>query len=313
MIWLTWRQQRLEALIGGAIMALLALFLLVTGLDMASAYQHLGVAACLTSQAATCADVLEAFRNQFSTVSSLAPWFSMLPLVFGVLLAAPFVLELEQGTYRLAWTQSITRTRWVTFKLSLLVAAALLVALVLTALVTWWQTPFVQLDGAFQPRAFDVEGTVPLAYSVFAMALGLGIGTLLRRTVPAVAISLTGFLVLRLGLEGWVRPSYLAPVVTAVTMGGLQRSDWVLNSGFRDHLGHPVNPIDVLRLCGVAHGANVARLSESCLQQHGIANVVTYQPGTRFWLFQGIETAIFLGLAVGLLALTVWWVRERIA
>jgi hypothetical protein len=313
MIWLTWRQQRLEALIGGALLALLAVFLLVTGLDMASTYQRLGVAACLTSHAPTCADVIEAFRSQYGALSGIVVWLTLLPLVFGVLLATPFVLELEQGTYRLVWTQGITRTRWVTLKLGLLVAAALLISLALTALLTWWQAPFVRLDGSFQPHVFDVEGTIPLAYTVFAVALGLGLGTVLCRTVPAVAISLIGFLVLRLGLESWVRPTYLPPVTTTLTTGGLKRSDWVLDDYFRDHLGHRVNMIDILRLCGVAHGSNAAGISGSCLQRHGIVSVVTYQPGDRFWLFQGIETAIFVGLAVGLLALTVWWVRERAA
>src|ERR671932_2593536 len=51
------------------------------------------------------------------------------------------MLELEQGTNRLVWTQGMTRTRWVTLKLGLLVAAALLVALATTALLKWWRTP----------------------------------------------------------------------------------------------------------------------------------------------------------------------------
>ncbi len=310
MIWLTWRQQRLETLLGGALLALLAVFVLLTGLDMASTYRSLGVAACITSHAPTCADVIEAFRNQFGALSSISTWLALLPLIFGVLLAAPFVLELEQGTYRLIWTQGITRTRWVTLKLGLLMAAAMLVAVALTALLTWWQTPFVQLDGAFQPRLFDSEGIVPLAYTVFAVALGLGVGTALRRTIPAVAISLVGFLVLRLGVETWLRPTFMPPLVTAKAQ---QRSDWVLGQIIRDRLGHQINMIDILRQCGVAHGPTTAGISESCMRQHGFAVVTTYQPGDRFWAFQGIEAAIFGGSAVALLVLTVWWVRERIA
>jgi hypothetical protein len=95
----------------------------------------------------------------------------------------------EQGTYRLVWTQGITRTRWVPLKLGPLVAATLLVALALTAFLTWWRTPFDHLEGSCKPSAFDVEGTVPLAYTIFAVALRLGVGTVLRRTVPAVDIS----------------------------------------------------------------------------------------------------------------------------
>jgi hypothetical protein len=309
MIWLTWRQQRLETLIGGAILALLAIFLLVTGLDIASSYQQLGVGACLTSHAPACGDIISAFRDQFGAVTSIVAWFPLLPLVFGVLIAAPFVLELEQGTYRLVWTQGITRRRWVMAKLAILVGATLLVALALTALLTWWRTPFDHLEGSFHPQAFDVEGTAPLAYAVFAVALGLGVGTLLRRTVPAVALSLVGFLALRLGLETWVRPTYEPPVVAS---GTFQRSDWVLGQTINDRLGHPVSFLDVLRACGVAHGPRSVGITSTCLQQHGFVFVTTYQPGTRFWLFQGIETAIFLGLAAALLALTVWWVRERI-
>ena len=243
-------------------------------------------------------------------MSGIVTWLTLLPLLFGVPLAVPFVLELEQGTYQLVWTQGITRTRWVTLKLGLLVATALLVALALMALQSWWRTPLDHLDGSFQPHVFDVEGTVPLAYTVFAVALELGVGTLLRRTVPAVAISLVGFLALRLGPETWVRPSYMPPLVTAENF---QRSDCVLDQSMRDRLGQQVNMIDIQRLCGVAHGQNAASIRGSCLRQHGFVTVTTYQPGDRFWLFQGIETAIFLGLAAGLLALTVWWVRERVA
>lgn len=311
MIWLTWRQQRLEAMIGGALLAVVAAFLLVTGLDMASTYQRLGVAACLTSHAPTCSDIVSAFRDQYGALSNLVVWLNLLPLVFGVLLAAPFVLELEQGTYRLVWTQGITRTRWVALKLGLLVAAGILIALALTALLTWWRTPFDQLDGSFAPHGFDFEGTVQVAYTVFAVALGLAVGTLLRRTIPAVAISLVGFLALRLGLEGWARPNYVPPVVMTTESGSLKRSDWFLDQYFQNRTGQRLSFLDVLRTCGTTHGQLVS-ISGSCLTRHAIVNVLTYQPGDRFWQFQGIETGIFLGLAVGLLALTVWWVRVRV-
>lgn len=312
MIWLTWRQQRLEALIGGGLLAVVTAFLLVTGLDVASTYQHLGVAACLNSYTPTCSSIVSAFRDQYGALSNVIVWLNLLPLVFGVLLAAPFALELEQGTYRLVWTQGITRTRWVTLKLGLLVAAAVLIALALTALLTWWRTPFDHLDGSFAPSGFDFEGTVQVAYTVFAVALGLGVGTVLRRTIPAVAISLVGFLALRLGLEGWARPTYVPPVVLTTVTKGIKRSDWLLGQYFRNRTGQQVSFLDVLRTCGTGHGQHVT-LRATCMQKRGLVNVVTYQPGARFWQFQGIETAIFLGLAAGLLALTVWWVRERVA
>ena len=43
----------------------------------------------------------------------------------------------------------------------------------------------------------------------------------------------------------------------------------------------------------------------------GWKRIVTYQPAGRFWEFQGIETAIFLVLALGAIACAVWLLRRR--
>jgi hypothetical protein len=125
MIWLTWRQQRLETMIGGAVAALVLIFLLKSGFDMASAYQHMGVSACVARDASptACQNLATAFQTRFMPVTNIITWLNFLPLVLGVLLAAPLVLDLEQGTYRLAWTQSITRRQWLTVKLVLIVGA----------------------------------------------------------------------------------------------------------------------------------------------------------------------------------------------
>ncbi|MGA7673334.1 MAG: hypothetical protein WBW04_23165, partial [Nitrolancea sp.] len=41
--------------------------------------------------------------------------------------------------------------------------------------------------------------------------------------------------------------------------------------------------------------------------------VVTYQPADRYWLFQGLETAIFVALALLLAWFCFWWIRYRMA
>jgi hypothetical protein len=38
-----------------------------------------------------------------------------------------------------------------------------------------------------------------------------------------------------------------------------------------------------------------------------------YQPASRFWLFQGIETALFGGVAIALIAFAAWWIHERVS
>jgi hypothetical protein len=48
---------------------------------------------------------------------------------------------------------------------------------------------------------------------------------------------------------------------------------------------------------------------KACLVAHHIEYAVVYQPFSRYWAFQGIETAIFGVAALLLLGATVWIVR----
>ena len=59
--------------------------------------------------------------------------------------------------------------------------------------MTWWSSPDNALQPTdFQPGQFDIMGIVPVAYALFAVALGIGAGALLRRTLPALAVTLGG-------------------------------------------------------------------------------------------------------------------------
>jgi hypothetical protein len=53
---------------------------------------------------------------------------------------------------------------------------------------------------------------------------------------------------------------------------------------------------------------------QDCVAKIGATyhQVVTYQPGSRFWGFQWYELAIFLGAALILGCFSVWWVRRRL-
>jgi len=101
-------------------------------------------------------------------------------------------------------------------------------------------------------------------------------------------------------------------LVRAMATGRLHRSDWLLGESYSDRFGHQLDLSALVQLCGSPIPGGM-HINPTCLRRHGIIGVVTYQPADRFWLFQGIESALFLGLAAGLLALTVWWVRSRIA
>src|SRR5438128_10844286 len=128
-------------------------------------------------------------------------------------------------------------------------------------------------------------------------------------------------------IEMWARPYYLPPLsvtwdpylVAAPKMqpGG---QDWTLYNGYVDHAGHPL-PNAACDTCGAGplaggqgQGTTVWNgLFTACTHAHGWLYMITYQPANRFWLYQGIESAIFFCLAAALLALAFWWVRTRIS
>ena len=326
MIWLTWRQSRLESLIGAVALALVASWLVWTGLEMNSAYDDEGLAACLATQTPDSAcrfavgDFMQRF-NDFQGIMIVPPL--CLPFLIGMLLAAPTVLDFEQGTYRLAWTQGITRRRWLGTKIGIGLAISAGVAIAMTALWTWWRGPLDAINGRFDGGAFDFEGIAPISYTIFAFALCLAAGTILRRTVPALGIGLAGFLGVRAFVAAFVRPNYLDPkTVTwspgdpppaAVESQQIANKDWIISDSYADSAGDVISGGNAaFRDCVVDTGNRVAGAVDSCLAEQGIVNSVVYHPASRFWLFQGIETALFLGLAAALLGLTAWWVTRRI-
>jgi hypothetical protein len=325
-IWVSWRGQRTETLLAAAILALLAALLIPTGLEMAHAYHHAGLSACLGQNTSeTCGSAIQQFTARFQSIGNLTSWFTLVPGLIGVLLAASFVLELENGTYRLAWTQSITRRRWIATKLGAIIGTALVAATAMTLLITWWRTPLVHLNGRMEGGVFDFEGTVALGYVLFALGLALSLGVVWRRTVPALIIAFVGYVAARIFVDTWLRQRFQAPLsatwreLVPPGPGGPSRTGaapanidhaWVLNGYPSDKLGHHVQ----IALGPCARSITTHAGAIRCVAQHGaLYTHAVYQPASRFWLFQGIETTLFGGLAVVMIAFAAWWTHERIA
>ena len=317
MTWLVWRQHRAQLYVGAALLAALAVLLLITGLQMASQY-HSAVAACAASH--SCAKLGSTLFLGSHEVGFLVIMTLGAPALIGLFWGAPLVAsELEAGTSQFAWMQSVTRKRWLAVKTGWMLLAAVVWGGVVSGLVTWWSGPdnALQLD-QFKPGRFDIMGIVPVGYSLFAMALGIAAGTVARRTLPALAVTLGGFIAVRAVITLWLRPHYISAITSTY---GLARgytppgSYWQLAQGVLTSNGQLVPgptgeavdniPLGLLPSSCAAQTRGASGLAPSCRQAlahfHGF---ITYQPASRYWAFQGIETGIFLALAAALIAVT---------
>ncbi|GAA4045109.1 hypothetical protein [Streptomyces shaanxiensis] len=172
--------------------------------------------------------------------------------------------ELESGTARLAWTQSVTPARWLAAKLA--VPAVLLAAGTCgVALLNLW----ARQDGGPGPGGnwyysdvFIVTGPTVVAYPLAGLALGALTGLLLRRALPAAGVGFAAALVLYKVLERY--RADLWPTVTRAEAGGfeLPRSAWQLSWD---------GPTRATR--------------------------AIYHPQSHFWPLQYVETGILLTVA----------------
>src|SRR5207302_3407966 len=176
--------------------------------------------------------------------------------------------ELEQGTHRLVWTQGVGRLRWLAAKLAFVLGATFAFAFAFAALITWWLAPLNGSTGSrFQPGNFDQQGIVPVAYTGFALALGIAAGAILRRTLPAMAATLVGFVVPRLVVGAFVRRHYESPVTARLApIPGVDLNHagaWVLRSYTLDGRGRHVSLFEAATTCN-AKGAG-ARALAACI------------------------------------------------
>jgi hypothetical protein len=302
--WVSWRLQRTETLIVLGIFALLAALLIPTGIQMANAYHHDGLATCITSNTGpACATALGGFRQRFQSLLDVANWFTLVPGLIGVLLAAPFIFDLEHGTYRLAWTQSITRGRWLLGKIGLSVVTAILAGGALSLLLTWWRAPSVHIDGRLQTGNYDSIGTVVVGYTLFAFALALALGAIWRRAAASLAVAFVGYFAARIFVDYALRDHLVAPL--KATYKGAQQPNFLHNAY-------------VISLDGTIHGHRIPGsgffFSAQKFAAPNASNVVfhvVYQPENHFWPLQLTETGLFVGLAVLLITFAAWWTRRR--
>ena len=355
MIWLTWRQFRAQALAALGVLAAVVIYLLITGVHMHHAYTT-ALTTCTSEHNCSvvptqfpctaqdgCSVVIDLFQGSYIHVLTfLQLLFIVAPGLIGIFWGAPLVgRELETGTDQLAWTQSVTRTRWLAVKLVGVGAASVVSVGLLSYLLTWWAGPLDQIMGnRFAAMTFATRDVVPLGYAAFAFTLGVTLGLLLRRTIPAMVLTLavfTGVLVL---MPTTVGPNLLSSttVTFAVDQATVRHSAGIYTGGGGSdiYIGELPTPkgawilstppvVDASGQAVPAYvhlscfqgesqtkgGGIAADKTAACLARYDLHESITYQPASHYWPLQWYETGIFLALAAALSGLCFWRIRRR--
>ncbi|MEV1075952.1 ABC transporter permease [Micromonospora parva] len=327
MIWLTWRQHRKQAFYTVLALAALAALLVPIGLSMRHTFADLGLTDCVrqladpnmaTATRETCDAGFRRFGNQYSGLNLVAVLLITLPALVGLFWGAPLVArEVEHGTHRFVWTQGVGRTRWALVKFGLVGGAVLALAAIYGLGMSWWVDPLTHVadEGRLGMIVFDLQGIVPIGYTLFAVALGVFAGTVWKRMLPAMGITLAGFIGVRAAVEMLARPHYQAArtktfPIEAEGPPEINRGDWILTQGVRNPDGTMIAEDTQIQCPPGGKGPNGRVCGAELGLEPGAYNWQLYQPADRFWLFQGIETGIFVALALLLLYLAVRRVRR---
>ena len=339
MIWLTWRQFRVQALTATAALAAFAILLAATGPHLASRYAASAITGC---HGFACQTAAITFLSQLQAASPYPIVYLLgiafilaAPAITGIFWGAPLIArEFETRTSALVWNQSITRTRWLVVKLTLTGLAAMVVTEALSLMYAWWADPIgkaIDLGGStslftggrFSSLIFATHGITPLGYAAFAFTLGTAVGVLIRRTVPAMAVTLAIFAAAQLAMPLWVRPHLIPPDHTVATIesadldfGNLTATvvpgrpgAWILSSGAINAAGQTVSTLPAP--CQAALSGLKPSSPGPCLESHGFREAITYEPASRYWPLQWIETGIFLALALALAGFCFWRLGRR--
>ena len=320
MTWLAWRQHRVTFAAVLGLFVAVATLLFVSGQSMHRTYDELGFSNCLPPAHSSCPTLALGLPDSFRNVSTWLLPFLLVPGLIGAFWGGPLVArELEHGTHRLVWTQSISRHRWLLVKVAVMALATIAGLTALTVLLAWWSAPAASAYGnsRLDPLRFDLLGIAPVAYGLAALALGISAGTLSRKVVPAIALTLLALAVVRVGVEVGLRPHFMAPETTVTSPFIGQPDDvggWVLDQRIVAADGRTLDA--TFRPTEAGCGGTTAmrfdaRMAEACAP--GVKLETRHHPDDRYWRFQLTEAALYLMLAAALVSLSAWWIRHRVA
>jgi ABC-type transport system involved in multi-copper enzyme maturation permease subunit len=327
-----WRQHRFALSGVVVLLGVVAVLLWIAGTTLHNS--HANALACHPANSPACQAAVLAFDGSYGFLANGAI-LQPLPVLIGAFIGAPLLArEMETGTFRYAWTQGFGRRRWALAKLVTLAVAVTVPALLLSLELSWYYQPYFAPGNQslgltemtpFFAGIFDLHGVVFAAWTLAAFAIGALAGMLIRRVVPAIAVTLAVYAGLAFAAGVFLREHYLTPLVTTSSRT-LPGSAWVLSQWWTRGgttvspaaLESAMNSAWVTVNGSAAAGGQGSKTSQydnalRYLTTHGYAYWTRFQPGSRFWPDQWIESAWLLALSAACIAVSVWLVRRRAA
>ena len=292
MIWVTWRQHRTQVIVCAALLFAITVAAVALGAWMRSTFSADGLGACLArTGGAGCPGVISSFTQKF-TGAAMVPLgvvLAAIPGYLGATVGAPLLgQELERGTWQLAWSQTVPRTRWLVTQLALVVGGLVVFGAAVTAVVTWARAPLDEVSVRVQP--LNYEGLFLTCSLLCAFALGVLAGLLLRNTIGASVVAYIA----------WEVPF----VVTTLLSGPL-------------HILAVTKTITCTTNCAGTGPNSVPPVTGNLgdvvisFARTGNHIAVTYLPASRFWTLQLINGGLFLAVAAAALGTAVWLLHRR--
>jgi hypothetical protein len=295
MIWVTWRQHRAQAIACLIVLCAVAAFTISVGTWMRSAFDSDGLPACLArSGGAGCPAVITSFVNQFnrSITEIISVPLIAIPGLLGIVVGAPLLGgELERGTWRLAWTQTVPRTRWLAAKLGLITGGLIVFGAAVTGLMTWFHAPLDRVIPRLQPGLSSPEGLTFTASLLCAFGLAVLAGLLLRNVIGAMVAAYIAWEI---------------PATAILLMSGPIRVLPAATMRIPCRAGCPGASLGSVPPVTGHLGDSVLSITHS-----GSDLLVTYVPASQFWPLQFIQGGLFLAITAAALGTAIWLLHKR--
>ncbi len=296
LVWVTWQQHRA---------GLVTMAALLGGLSLILAFGH---------------------RSNYGGPGTMIPpdrfpalLAALIPALAGMLAGAPLLArELAHRSSGPGATTARGQTRLVSAKLVVLAITLTVPALAVGMLFLQWLTPDV-IEGTaarLSPGLFAECGIVPAAWTLSSFALGALAGAAARRRAVAMTAAGASCAVFALLVAGWL-PAHLFSIGPAVVTAGNgyispPPNSYQVDTGLIQPSGPWLSGTASNDLMVQKNMASPPDGADRFLASHHYRYWTTYQPVSRFWIFQSVAGAFLLLLSMILGAATIWLVRRRL-